>query len=109
MRIIIKETKQIEDLSIIDPRQGTDWICDMLGNADALGKYDEENDAYSMSQEDYEWWADYVASYQEADDKLNEHDLDEQQEIIEIIGAVEFNDYPSALMTAIEEYDSKQI
>ena len=107
MRIIIEETKQIEILSIIDPKQGTDWIGDMLGNADALGEYDEENDAYNMSQEDYDWWADYVDSYQKADDKLNEYDLDAQQEIIEIMGDVEFNDYPEYLMSAIAEYEGK--
>jgi hypothetical protein len=107
MRIIIEETKEIESLSIIDPKQGTDWIGDMLGNADALGEYDEENNAYSMSQDDYEWWAEYVALYQKADDKLNEYDLDAQQEIIEILGDVEFNDYPASLISAIEEYKSK--
>jgi hypothetical protein len=72
MKVRIIETGKDEELSIIDPKTGMDWINDLMGNHDALPEYDEEADRHLMNQEDLDWWADLVERYQTADDRLYE-------------------------------------
>ena len=108
MEIKIKETGEVEELNIIDPKSGLNWIGGMLDNADAIDwQKIEGEEVATMSQEDYEWWVDYVSSYQEADNKLNEYKRDDQQKILEAVGSPEFNDWPAAVMFAIDKIENK--
>jgi len=73
MNVQIIETGKREILSIIDPQSGCDWIQDIMGNYGALPCYNDEIDAYEMSQGCYDWWADLTARYEKADHRM--HDL----------------------------------
>jgi len=70
MKITTIETKEEKDLSLIDPKTGLSWTNDLMGNYGALPRYDDESDRYLMSQKDFDWWADLIARYQEADDRF---------------------------------------
>lgn len=72
MEIIITETGEKEELTLIDPKSGVNWINDLMGNHDALPDRNDEG-YHLMDQENYDWWADLVTRYQAADNKY--HDL----------------------------------
>lgn len=72
MNIQIIETGARETLSIIDPKSGMDWIQDIMGNHDALPDYNDEIDAYEMTQEDYDWWLDLTTRYERQDHRMYE-------------------------------------
>lgn len=65
MNVKIKETGKIENLSIIDRNTGVDWVNDLIGNAGALSdgqfEWSEEDDAYLVSQAEYDWWSLYIS------------------------------------------------
>lgn len=75
MEIKIKETGKIEELNLVDPRSGVDWIGDLMGNHDATPETEIDDDGdetgyYLMSQEDFNWWEDLTERYQKADDRF---------------------------------------
>lgn len=55
-------------------KNGIEWTNDLLGNYDAL-RYDEEQEAYTMSEEDFAWWEPVVDMLNEINDL--EKELDE--------------------------------
>lgn len=64
MKVIINETGEELELHCIDPRTGTDCADDIIGNSGAIGDtivYDPISTLYRISQEDYAWWAEYLA------------------------------------------------
>lgn len=72
MEITIIETGEKTELTIIDRNSGCSWTSDLLGNHGALPDYNEDDDTYHMSQEDFNWWADLIENYQAADDRYYE-------------------------------------
>jgi len=94
MEIRIKETGKLGELHIYDCHN-IDWAQDCIGNNGGL-HYDRESGEYRMTQEEYDWWADYLktaqADYDEgqalrakygddvaaiiAEELQDEHDLD---------------------------------
>lgn len=55
-------------------KNGIEWTNDLLGNYDAL-HYDEEQYAYTMTEEEFEWWELVVEMLNEInglEDKLEE-------------------------------------
>ncbi len=70
MEILIKETREIRALTLIDPKSGCEWTADFM-NAGLL-ETDKETDLTCMSQEDFDWWADLIPKMQEADNALED-------------------------------------
>lgn len=68
-KIKIDETDEITTLSIIDPKSGVDWTNDLLGNCGALRRYDDDQEVYLMTQEEYDWWDTLVAAKQASDNR----------------------------------------
>lgn len=68
MTILVNgEARELEAIG----KNGIEWTNDLLGNYDAL-HYDNEKEAYIMSEEDFAWWEPVV-------DMLNEiNDLEEE-------------------------------
>jgi hypothetical protein len=66
MKIRIMETGEIRELNISD-KNGTNWTNDLILNVESLN-YNDESEAYEMTQEQYNWWKQYVEDY-EADEK----------------------------------------
>ena len=63
MEIIINETGERKELTIIDQKTGQDMAADIIGNSGAIGDYityDDVEGCYRMSQEDYQWWVVYL-------------------------------------------------
>lgn len=61
MKILIKETGFIKELSIIDPTSGHDYIEDFV---DGSIDYDEEKEFYVCDDDEYQWWLEVVISHQ---------------------------------------------
>lgn len=72
MNIKIIETGARATLSIIDPKTGTDFIQDLMGNHGSLPDYRDDIDAYEMSQGDYDWWLDLTTRYERQDYRMHE-------------------------------------
>lgn len=74
MKFIINETGKHEELSIIDTKTGMDWSNDLIGNSGAVGQYieyDDAEDAYRITQEDFDWWSEYIAMYERYQEELD--------------------------------------
>ena len=71
MNIQIIETSARETLSILDPKSGMDFIQDLMGNHDALPDYNDDLDAYEMTQADFDWWLDLTARYEKQDHRMH--------------------------------------
>ena len=54
MEIIVNGAKK-ELAAYENGKNGLEWTEDLLGNYNAL-KYDNENECYKMSEEDFNWW-----------------------------------------------------
>ena len=72
MDIKIIETGELVELTLIDPKTGLCWINDLMGNSDELPDYDDEENAYPMTQVDLGWWKELTEAYQAADNRKNE-------------------------------------
>ena len=55
---------EIKNLTAIG-KNSVEWTEDLLGGYESSYHYDEDNEEYTMSADDYEWWSDIV-------DKLNQ-------------------------------------
>ena len=107
MEIRIIETKQIEELTITDPKTGCCWIGDFIGNDESL--LCNKNGVYYMTEESFNWWEDHATKYEKADERKHQmiQELDDSEELetyLENID-VEFNDYPAALESAMDEWE----
>lgn len=71
MKVIIKETGKEEELSLIDPKDGIDYAADFIDiHQNGEFVYDDEQDAYLTSQDDYEWWAKVIADNQALENRV---------------------------------------
>ena len=111
MDIKIIETGAIEELSIIDPKSGVDWINDLMGNHDCLPEIDD--DGYGlMSQAEYDWWRNLTTEYQAADyryhDLLSNLDEDASARLFEDANHIntDLEGYPCALQMICDDYDN---
>jgi len=112
MKIRILETGEIEELSLIDPKSGVDWIRDLMGNHDAVPLIDEKTDEYCMDQENFDWWDNLITSYQVADNRYHglKQSLDgeaynrlvEEYETID----VDLEDFPTVLDEVCDQFDN---
>ena len=78
MEVIIKETGAREKLSLIDPKTGTDWASDFVGNAGGLGCtgdgtytlfVPDGNGAYITDAGNFSWWEATVGEMQKFENK----------------------------------------
>lgn len=111
MEIKIIETSEIEELSIVDPKSGTDWVGDLLGNHDAIKDYD---DVAIMSQEDFDWWKKLIEEYQKADYRYHEllGDLDNEDReklmgVAQDLGC-DLEDYPRFLQSLCDDFEGEK-
>lgn len=88
MRVKIKETGEIKDLGIIDPKTGVNYVADFIGNTGALGKeflYNEDEEYYEALQDDVEWWENVIEAHEHIDDVLMVMSEDLPEEIYDDI------------------------
>lgn len=117
MDVKINETGKIESLSIIDRKSGVNWVADLIGNAGAFNDdqfgWGEENQIRTCDQETYDWWANYIAATERADDFRaeleEEYGYDAVRDALEeVLYGAEFNDVPAYTMQALEEFKAAQ-
>lgn len=70
MKIRIIETNKVEELEIVD-NNGISWTEDLLGNHDAT-TYNTETEEYEMTQDDFEWWVEYIDNYNSDKEKIEQ-------------------------------------
>lgn len=119
MTVIIRETGRPGQLTLISPRSGLEWTTDLIGSTLALldGQFvlDPEEDMYTVSQEVYNWWADYLTRYAAAEAAVYELLAKHGDDILfgretflshyhNYIGGYEFNDLPGAMERFVADY-----
>jgi len=103
MEITIIETGEKEELTIIDPKSGCNWINDMMGNCGALPDYNDDDGTYHIAKDDFEWWDNLTAAYQKADEDyhglLNNLDGQDYDNLIADFEnlSCDLEDYPNCL------------
>lgn len=81
MDVKILETGERTSLIIRD-ENGIEWTNDLIGNAgeliDGQFTWSEEDDAYLVSQDTYDWWSQYISDYEQSEQDIADaaHDLD---------------------------------
>jgi len=124
MVVKINETGKKLELLITNPEIGLDYSDDMIGNSGATtdGQFywDDDNECYLCDQKTYDWWADHMAKYEAADEKLHEykqgllangeHVLEKfQEKYLHPALNVEFSDEPDAILSAIRDHRRKDV
>ena len=78
MELIIKETGERTELSILDPINGTEFILDFIGNHNGFGSedgqfdFDEIEEVHTCTQETFDWWDTVITGIDELNDRLEE-------------------------------------
>lgn len=114
MKIIIKETNEVKELSIIDPNSGVDYIDDFIGNTGALNDgqflWDDEDDAadaYICDQETFDWWDKVVSDNQALEDRIHalqqEHGYDAVHDAVMDSYANDLEDHADCVNQALDE------
>jgi len=80
MNIRIIENGEMKDLTIRDSNN-IEWTYDLLGNNNAT-VYNEGLEVHEMSQEDFDWWEEYISNHENDEEQLvelaEELNIDEQ-------------------------------
>lgn len=63
---------------LVVSNDGIEWTNDLLGNYDAL-HYDEDTEQYTMSEDDFEWWAEICPRIEDIYERVAEADMTEEQ------------------------------
>jgi len=112
MRFIIKETRELEELSIIDPRTGINWVSDLMGNHGVFLDLPEEEGVYIIPEEDFDWWRNLLAKYEEADNRyydlytsLPEDEAASLQDAVTNISG-DLEDYPGHMNECCDEFEN---
>jgi len=66
MEIKIIGSSEIVELEIKDSN-GIEWTEDLV---DASGFWDEENEQFEMTQEDFEFWVGYIENYKKDEEEI---------------------------------------
>ena len=115
MKIKIKETGKIENLSIIDPKSGVNWISDFIGNADGFAQFekeiDEDGDAteyWICDQSTFDWWDKVVDEYQNLEDRIEEMKNEYGRDLVDQIVRDNYNNdmdlHPSQVNEALNHF-----
>lgn len=107
MKIRIKETGEVKDLTIIDRKTGCEWTADLVGDDDCI-TYNRALEVYETDQESYEWWDDMIDQLEHAEDVKQEY-IEEYGEDAVAETLAQYNtptdleDQPAATITALED------
>lgn len=107
MKILVNGEER--SLSIIDRNSGCDWIHDLIT---APNFWNDETEQYEMSEDDYNWWNEYITGVEKYEDLAEEmiedgFDSEEIWNVInEAIGGVDLEDQPSRALEALINLDT---
>lgn len=69
MKIIIKETGLEDCLIIVDKNTGCEWTADLI---EAGGMESDEDGNTIMSQDDFDWWKNYISDHEKTEEEAEE-------------------------------------
>jgi hypothetical protein len=110
MRILIKETMAIEELKLISPDNGINYISDFIGNAGGFlnqdFSYHHELDVHICSQENFDWWKKVIEDNQILEDRIFDLKLEHgSQKVMDVLVNVEADDLESSCAIINEALD----
>lgn len=112
MKVKIKESGNIESLSIIDPRTGCCCIKDLILKNECYSDFvhDEERDVWSCDQETFEWWSEHIRATEQAYQLVRIMREEFGSEAIDrVVGkaceGLGFNDLPHAIIEALGNFE----
>lgn len=110
MKVIIRETRKMEQLQMLDNETGTDCTIDIIGNYGGLNGqfvYDEESDVYHCNQDTFVWWERVLDEQQELNDRIaelkKEYGSERVQEVLEAVGDFDLEDQANEINAALDE------
>ncbi|TDL57828.1 hypothetical protein E2R60_04935 [Paenibacillus dendritiformis] len=111
MKVMIKETGNLEELNLVDNATGVDSAVDVIGNyggfTDGQFVYDDEAGVYCCSQDTFDWWSRVLHEQQELEERLEslrrEHGSELVQEVLEAVGDVDLEDMAAEVNAALNE------
>lgn len=120
MNIIIKETGEMEELSIIDPSSGVDtvaeYIAGFVGKTGVLESdkfsYDKERDAYVCSQETFVWIKEIVQDGQKLKDLVHnlkgKHGHEAVETVLQEVSHLDFGSMARAALGKLSDVFGKK-
>lgn len=106
MQVIINETKEVKELTIIDDVTGTEWTRDLLGNSDI---HTDSDNFYHMDAADYDWWTAYITGYKATEQEIfaiaEKAQKDPYQVRMEVFDYMGQNDMENERGRAIQKLD----
>jgi len=112
MQVQIKETNEIKELTLNDPKTNTDYVVDFIGNTGALDDgqffdYDDDTETYTATRETFDWWETVVGDNQALEDRLHElrqeHGIESVHNAIGEAGNCDLEDMAANMNTALDE------
>jgi hypothetical protein len=111
MDIIIKETGDRDELSIISASNGIDYTEDFIGGPGALSDgqftYDEDLDGYVCTQATFDWWKALIDDHQALEDRLDalreEHGSDTVDAVIRLHDYADLEDFARVMNDGLNE------
>lgn len=113
--IKIKETGELKELGIYT-EDGIDWTNDFIGNSDGFSEtggiiWNEEDDVYEATQDNYEWWENVITAYADAEEKVNDYKAELGDNDLEIFinllsgnMGCDLEDQPAQMLASIDEH-----
>lgn len=111
LKVQITGTKEIRELSMIDPSTGADYVQDFIGNYDALADgqfiWDEEAGAYQAEQDTFDWWSEVISAQNALAERIaelkKEQGSDEVEAVVAAASEVDLEDHAAAVNKALDE------
>jgi len=110
MKIRIKETGKMKELTIID-ENGIEWTQDLITASDF---WDENAEEFEMSADEFEWWAEYIADYKEDEkaiadlaEKTGINKLEIWEKINKETGLYDMENHSEVRREALEELEKE--
>jgi len=98
MKVRIKETGEIKELTAIDCASGCEWSLDLIGNSGAFsdGTFQRVDGEWLCDQDTYRWWVGVIEDLNAADRARYEARLrgtwtDEDEEEYQSLGALDLD------------------
>ncbi len=67
MEILVNN--EVKELKITDPKTGCNWEQDLIGNCDGFDGYDYGREMSTMEPTTFDWWAGYIKTEQNIQDR----------------------------------------